>query len=44
MRALAQRLTQVAAKSLANLWACNYEDGLSGTGAVARKSMRKRAE
>jgi hypothetical protein len=40
----AQRSAQVATKPLDHLSARNYEDGLSGTGAVARKSTRKRAE
>jgi hypothetical protein len=41
---IAQRPAQIAAKSLDHFSAANYEDGLSGTGAVARKSTRKRAE
>jgi hypothetical protein len=43
-RLVAQRPTQLAAKPLDHFSARNYEDGLSGTGAVARKSTRKRAE
>jgi hypothetical protein len=41
---IAQRPAQIAANSLDHFSARNYEDGFSGTGAVARKSTRKRAE